>query len=293
MKRGSPLIRLFVGIILVASVQSAEARKDKGHLDLAEAAAESTYYKIIGIPIPDDVVLECGGMEIMPDNTLAVSTRRGDIYMITGAYDDPPTNVKFTRWATGMHEVLGLAFNSKDGYLYAVQRGEVTRLKDTHRRGHADVYETFCDNWGISGDYHEYPWMSKFDTDGNLYVAADAHRLIHQRIGIPRLVPQDHSRRQSRSLRQRNPLAGRRSAGTTRASFSIADNQGPWNGGCALAAARTEGSFQGHPIGNKWYDKAPNMGTRPLLIPQSGRVESTSKPKKSPELLAAGDHPAL
>ena len=44
---------------------------------------------------------------------------------------------------------MGLAYNPKDGYLYAIQRGEITRLKDTDGRGHANVYETFCDDWGI------------------------------------------------------------------------------------------------------------------------------------------------
>jgi hypothetical protein len=64
--------------------------------------------------------------------------------------------------------MLGLAYNAKDGFLYAVQRPEVTRLKDSDNDGKADVYETFCDGWAITGDYHEYPIGSKFDKEGNL-----------------------------------------------------------------------------------------------------------------------------
>ena len=136
----------------------------------ALSSAEADYYKIITIPIPDDIDSgmrrdgipagqEAGGLD----------AARRDLSSSKRAYANPP-KVKFTCWATGMHEVMGLAFNKKDGFLYAIQRGEITRLKDTDGRGHANVYETFCDDWGITGDYHEYPWMSKFDKDGNLWV---------------------------------------------------------------------------------------------------------------------------
>ena len=153
--------------------------------------------------------------------------------------------------------VLGLAYNKKDGYLYAIQRGEITRLKDTDGRGHANVYETFCDDWGISGDYHEYPWMTKFDKDGNLWVmltltgsfTSDARfrgwclRVTPEGKIIPTASglrsPGGHRlQRQGRSL--------------------LPENQGPWNGGDDFDYLEP-GKFQGHPIGNKWYDLAPNM----------------------------------
>ena len=109
-------------------------------------------------------------MEMMPDGKMAVCSRRGDIYMVENPLEDPTSKKKprFTLWATGLADTLGLA--QREGWLYAVQRGEVTRLRDVDGDGRADVYETFCDGWGISGDYHEYPIGSKFDKDGNLYV---------------------------------------------------------------------------------------------------------------------------
>src|SRR5688500_8547381 len=33
---------------------------------------EDDYYRIVPLPIPDNVVLECGGLEMMPDGRLAV-----------------------------------------------------------------------------------------------------------------------------------------------------------------------------------------------------------------------------
>src|SRR5437588_1283252 len=228
---------------------------------------EDDYFKLITIPIPDDIVLECGGLEVLPDGTLAVSTRRGDIYFVENAYSDPPDDLKFTKWATGMHEVMGLAYNKKDGYLYAVQRGEVTRLKDTDNRGRADLYETFCDEWGISGDYHEYPWMSKFDKDGNLWVlltltgsfTSDAEF----RGWCLRVTPEGKVIPTCSGLRSPAGIGF-----NEKGECFFTENQGPWNGGCALRYLEP-GSFQGHPIGNKWYNLAPNIGPRPK-DPESG-----------------------
>ena len=51
-------------------------------------------------------------------------------------------------------------------------------------------------------------------------------------------------------------------------SVLYTDNQGPWNGSCALKELRP-GEFVGHPGGFKWYDLAPGMGPRPEE-PKSG-----------------------
>src|SRR5437868_3533629 len=111
------VVLLFVvGLAIPAAARAQEKKNAK--------PTEDDYYKIITIPIPDDIVLECGGLEVLPDGTLVVSTRRGDTYFVENANGDPPDDVKFTKWTTGMHEVMDFASNKKDGYLYAIQRGE-------------------------------------------------------------------------------------------------------------------------------------------------------------------------
>ncbi|MEC7638586.1 MAG: hypothetical protein VX848_06300, partial [Verrucomicrobiota bacterium] len=67
--------------------------------------AESDHYPITEIPIPSDIVLEVGGIEILPDEKIAVSSRRGDIYIVEGAYTDDPEDDEWTPWAIGLHEV--------------------------------------------------------------------------------------------------------------------------------------------------------------------------------------------
>src|SRR6185369_8365710 len=60
------------------------------------------------------------------------------------------------------------------------------------------------------------------------------------------------------------------------------DNQGPWNGACALKHL-VPGAFVGNPSGNTWYKLTDALGPRPP-DPQSGsrmHIEA----KKIPELI--------
>src|SRR6188768_1705142 len=71
-------------------------------------ARENECYKMITIPVPQGMVLEAGALQWMPSGQLAVSTRLGNIYLVDNALDNPPRNVKFNLFASGLHEVLGL-----------------------------------------------------------------------------------------------------------------------------------------------------------------------------------------
>jgi hypothetical protein len=70
----------------------------------------------------------------------------------------------------------------------------------------------------------------------------------------------------------------------------MTDNQGPWHGACTLQHL-IPGTFQGHPAGNIWYDKAPNMGPRPVdPIPeafQGERKRGSENPKGDPDRMVA------
>lgn len=129
---------------------------------------ENDYYKLTVLPTPEGTVLEIGAIEPLPNGQVAVSTRRGEIWLVDNAYAENPAEVKWTRFAHGLHEVLGLAW--RDGWLYATQRGDVSRLKDSNGDGRADLFEIVNDEWDINGDYHEYAFGSKFDRDGNIWV---------------------------------------------------------------------------------------------------------------------------
>ena len=248
---------LCVGLCLaLASTAAARA---------AETAAkpiEKDFYAIDAVEIPAGAILEVGALEWIPDGRLAVATRRGEIWI---ASDPAAAKPRWQRFAHGLHEVLGLAW--QDGWLYVTQRPEVSRLRDTTGDGIADDYETVNAGWGVSGDYHEYAFGSKFDRDGNLWVALCLTGSYDSKAPFRgwavRVTPDG---------RMIPTTSGVRSPGgigfDADGNVLYTENQGPWNGCCSLKHL-VPGDFVGHPGGFAWYDRAPEMGPKPEE-PKSG-----------------------
>ena len=67
--------------------------------------------------IPESIVLEVGGLAFDDKGRLGVCTRRGDLWLIDDAGSAHP---RFNRYAHGLHEPLGLAWN--DGAFITNQR---------------------------------------------------------------------------------------------------------------------------------------------------------------------------
>lgn len=242
------LLPALLGLALTTTLATAADPKPKNDPGLQSAEAE--YYRIITLPTPEGVTLEAGALQWLGNGRLAAASRQGDIYTIDNALQDPPTGLKFTRFASGLHEVLGLA--TKDGWLYATQRAEETRMKDTDGDGRADVFETVGDPWGIDGDYHEYAFGSKFDKEGNLWVVLCLTGSFNSnnayRGWAMRLTPDGKWLPTTDGLRSPGGI-GMNAEGV----MFYTDNQGPWNGACALKELRP-GAFVGHPGGLKWFD---------------------------------------
>jgi len=144
---------------------------------------ESDYYRIVTIatsqaasdsrsknwkPAPDSLVLEVSGMAFLEDSRLAVTIRKGEVWFLSNVYDDPPSNVAYHPFASGLHEPLGLLKDNES--LLTVQRDEMTRLLDHNRDGVCDEYRTVATGWGVTGNYHEYAFGPKRDGAGNLWL---------------------------------------------------------------------------------------------------------------------------
>ena len=140
----------------------------------ALAQVQDDFYRVLTFEPPPDLHLEASGLAVLPDGRLAVAIRRGEVWLLEHPLADPPTaeNVGYKLFATGMHEVLGLAWH--DGALYATQRTEVTRLRDTDGDGVADEYLTAASGWSVSGNYHEYAYGPVFDDAGNAFTALNS-----------------------------------------------------------------------------------------------------------------------
>jgi len=226
---------------------------------LAANPKESDYYPIQSVPHPQQFVLETGAITSTGDGRVFAATRRGEVFQIEDALGADITTAKLTLFASGLHECLGLGW--KDDSLYVTQRPEITRLVDEDKDGRADLFETISDEWGITGDYHEYAFGSPFDREGNLWVAlcltGSFSSGTEYRGWALRITPD------GRTL---PTVCGLRSPGgigfNAIGDAFYTDNQGPWNGSSSLKWLKP-GSFAGHPVGNSWFKITTELGDPP------------------------------
>ncbi|MEI6409360.1 MAG: plastocyanin/azurin family copper-binding protein [Bacteroidota bacterium] len=237
-------------LVLLAAAQFLNAQNNA---DLPPV--EDDFYKIITVPIPEDVILEVGGLATLPNGSIAASTRHGDIWMIENPYAMEPTKPYFRRFATGMHEVLGLAY--RDGSFFAAQRGELTKLTDTDGDGRADKYETVF-AWPLSGNYHEYSYGPKIMPDGSMFVTTNVGFFSPEWWRGQSRVPwrgwtmriQPDGTMEPWATGMRSPCG----IGIIDNEFFYGDNQGDWMGSGGLVHVE-KGDFTGHPAGLAWTSR--------------------------------------
>ncbi|MDX1639276.1 MAG: plastocyanin/azurin family copper-binding protein [Balneolaceae bacterium] len=225
---------------------------------------ESDYYQIVDIPIPGDIELEVGGMDVLPDGRLAVCTRRGEVWII----EDPAGDAEYSLFAEGLHEPLGLTY--RDGSIYVTQRPEITRLEDTDGDGRADLYETMWDR-PLSGNYHEYFYGPLFTQDGNMLVTVNLAWIGHGAA----LSKWDGWLLEVSPEGEVTPIAtGLRSpAGfgyNKNGDIFYAENQGDWVGSGNITHLE-EGDFAGNPEGLRWsHLPGSPISLKPGDIPDTG-----------------------
>jgi cytochrome c551/c552 len=224
-----------------------------------ESPMEEDYFRITGVSSPEGVLLEVGGLTVLPSGDLGVSTRRGDVYIVENPTSPRPY---FRKYASGLHEILGLAY--KDGALYAAQRGELTKLIDTDMDGKADKYKTVY-AWPISGHYHEYSFGPKIAPDGDFFVTGNvAFGDEEWWRGESRVPMRGWTMKISEDGKMQPWATGMRSPagpGIIDGELFYTDNQGEWMGSGGLWHV-TKGSFTGHPAGLRWTD----MPNSPLNV---------------------------
>ena len=209
---------------------------------------ESDYYEIINYPATDDqtLKLEICSMTMLKDGNLMVGTRLGDIFYVEHPYD--PEKAKFTKFAHGLNHPLGM--EEYEGAIYLAQRGELTRLRDTNGDHKADEFETVCDDWAISGNYHEFNFGPRLDKEGYMWVT------LNKPFGgepYGRAPWRGYAVRINPKTGKMHPMcAGLRSPAGVEVSpwgdVFYTDNQGEWCNASKLAHLEF-GDFHGHPHG--------------------------------------------
>ena len=231
---------------------------------LTSAAEPSDFYLREEIPLPPGEVMEIGSIALMPDQQVAVATRRGDLWICKGAYGDDLSKVTWKKFTENLHEPLGMFW--KDGSLWLTQRPEVSRITDKDHDGVADKFQTICQDWGIKGDYHEYAFGSEPDKEGNIWVVlcltGSWNAESDWRGWAVRVTPDGKMIPTCSGIRSPGGI-GMNAEG----DMFYTDNQGTWNGSSSVKWLKP-GSFQGNPTGNK-YHKLANLPAPPEVASKS------------------------
>ena len=273
----------FAGIISLCCTQVM-------HAQVAPKDSAADYYDVQNIELPDGLIAETGAIGFMPDGRFVACFHRGEVMMY---------NQKTKKWklfAEGLHEVLGMLVVNNNEIL-VMQRPELTRIKDTDGDGVADEYSTVTDDFGMSGNYHEFAFGPVADKEGNLFMSLN---LASNGAGIRTEIRGKYDSL-SRSGRMYScvpyrgwvmklskdgvlkPFAvGFRSPNglgfDAQGRLYVADNQGDWLGTSKLYHVE-EGKFYGHPAGLIWQAGFPDVVPTKLPVAKldSMRTEESIK----------------
>lgn len=181
---------------------------------------------------PDDFQPRVGGMDFLSDGRLVVCTwdSLGAVYVIDGVQTGDPTQMNAKMVASGLAEPLGLKV--VDDEIYVLQKQELTKLIDHNGDEIIDEYQTLCDAWRVSSNFHEFSFGLVYE-DGYFYAAlaiaimpggASADPQIPDRGKAVKISKQDGSiEYYAHGLRTPNGIG----IGVDGEIF-IADNQGDW-----------------------------------------------------------------
>ncbi|MDR8391858.1 plastocyanin/azurin family copper-binding protein [Aliifodinibius sp. S!AR15-10] len=236
------ILSFIATILMVAVITNPGMAQD-------DIPTEADYYEIVDIPISEDIFLEVGGMDVMPDGSLAVCTRRGEVWIIENPSQVNGEEPEYRLFAEGLHEPLGLTY--RDGAIYVTQRPEITRLEDTDGDGRADEYKTVWDR-PLSGNYHEYFYGPLFTPEGNMLVTVNlawigyGESLSKWDGWLLEVTPEGEVTPIATGLR--SPAAFAYNAD---GEIFYAENQGDWVGSGNITHLE-KGDFAGNPRGLRW-----------------------------------------
>ncbi|UZR92704.1 PQQ-dependent sugar dehydrogenase [Chondrinema litorale] len=246
-----------------------------GEKNVVDLPAES--YIVETIATPPGLRAETGGIAFLPDGRLIACFHLGEVM----TYD--PKSKRWTVFAKGLHDPLGI-YPISNNEVWVMQRPELTKLVDTDNDGEADLYETITDDFGMSGNYHEFAFGPEPDGKGDFYItlntASNGAGVRNEKRG--EYNPNGRPGRMYSAVPYRGwimhldietgklePFAsGVRSPNglevDDEGNLFVTDNQGDWLGTSKLFHIK-KGKFYGHPAGLVWEKGFEDVD--PLQLP--------------------------
>lgn len=246
---------------------------------------EELSYPVTLLEVPDDVILEVGGLAVVPGPSgprILAATRRGEVWGIDGfASPKAGTTPTFTKVVEGLHEPLGLLVEPDQSVAVAC-RGQLSRLVDADKDFAFETVDTISDGWKISGNYHEYNFGPTRGIDGSYWITTNKpfgdqpFGKVDWRGFALKVLPGGRVKPMCSGLRS---PAGVEAAPWGEVFYT--DNQGEWCGMGKLSLLRP-GSYHGHPYGIE-STKLPDWSFgEPRALPEG---------QLYPEIAASGEYP--
>ncbi|GAA4433337.1 hypothetical protein GCM10023091_06740 [Ravibacter arvi] len=134
--------------------------------------ADSEDYVIdqVTLPVPNPWKrnVRLADVAFWPDGKAAGVTFSGDVWIIEGISADLK-KVKWTRFASGLHESMSIEIRHNDVYVY--DRDGITRLVDLNKDGMADYYENFSNVMEQSPESREWAGSMALGPDDCFYIS--------------------------------------------------------------------------------------------------------------------------
>jgi glucose/arabinose dehydrogenase len=225
----------------------------------------SPSYDVTGIPNPPSKfgTKQIDGLDFLPDGRMVVCLPSGEVFLYN------PKTAGWQLFAEGLHNPLGVIAESNSSLVIS-QRPEVTRVSDTDGDGKADLYQVMTDEFGMSGNYHEFHFTPVRDKKGNYFFSlgtgssGDGIRSIVR----GRFDPRGRPGRMHASTPYRGCVMKLTKDGKTipwsyghrtpnglgfdlEGNLFVTDNQGDWVGSSKLFHVK-EGRFYGHAASLTW-----------------------------------------
>ena len=120
---------------------------------------------------PWDSNIRFAGFDFVDDDTAAISTWNGDVWVVKGLKGDW-SKLFWKRFAAGLFEPLGIKV--VDGTIYVHGRDQITKLHDLNKDGEADQFECFFNGVAVSPNFHEFAFDLQTDSNGDFYFSKAA-----------------------------------------------------------------------------------------------------------------------